>query len=103
PPRTAGGGGCLRRDRLGGGRQLLRAAARRSRIAPHPRDDATDEARLDPNRFMRVHRSAIVQLDRVHELRGADRALLLRDGTRIRVSRARWPALTAALGGGRAR
>jgi len=58
------------------------------------------EARLDPSRFLRVHRSAIVQLERVRELRVPDRALLLRDGTRIRVSRARWTAVTAALEAG---
>jgi DNA-binding LytR/AlgR family response regulator len=41
------------------------------------------EARLDPARFVRVHRSAIVQLDRIRELRARDRAVFLRDGTRI--------------------
>ena len=56
------------------------------------------EARLDPARFLRVHRSAIVQLDRVRELRVPDHVLLLRDGTRIRASRSRWPAVIAALG-----
>jgi two-component system, LytTR family, response regulator len=47
------------------------------------------EARLDPSRFARVHRSAIVQLNRVREVRTTlhgDEAIL-RDGSRIRVSR----------------
>ena len=48
------------------------------------------ERRLDPARFARVHRSAIVNLERVREihplLRG-DCALLLADGTRVRLSR----------------
>jgi two-component system LytT family response regulator len=45
------------------------------------------EARLDPLRFARVHRAAIVQLDRVRELR-EDEAIL-RDGVRVPVSRRR--------------
>src|SRR5205085_1786004 len=35
------------------------------------------EARLDPRRFLRVHRSAIVRLDRIRELRPNERALVL--------------------------
>lgn len=50
---------------------------------------ASLEARLDPSRFVRVHRSAIVQLDRVRELRTTLRGAeaVLRDGSRIPVSR----------------
>jgi len=49
------------------------------------------EARLDAGLFVRVHRGAIVRLDRVRELRSGDRGALvvLRDGTRIPVSRRR--------------
>jgi two-component system, LytTR family, response regulator len=43
------------------------------------------EMRLDPSRFARVHRAAIVQLDRVRELRGEE--AVLRDGSHIPVSR----------------
>ena len=52
---------------------------------------ATLEARLDPARFVRVHRSAIVRLARVRELRSTMGAstLVLRDGTRVPVSRRR--------------
>ena len=50
------------------------------------------EEELDPVRFVRVHRSAIVNLDRVRELhplfRG-DSILVLQDGTKLRLSRAR--------------
>jgi len=50
------------------------------------------EARLDPARLVRVHRSAIVHLGRVREFRvdvpGAA-VIVLRDGTRIPVSRRR--------------
>ena len=48
-------------------------------------------ARLDPDRFVRVHRSAIVNLDRVRELqpwvRGAQ-MLVLDNGTQIAIGRA---------------
>ena len=50
------------------------------------------EARLDPARFVRVHRSAIVNLDRVkemHPLFRGDSVLVLADGTQLRLSRAR--------------
>ncbi len=48
--------------------------------------------RLDPERFFRVHRSAIVNLERVkeiHPLFRGDRDLVLADGTRVRLSRTR--------------
>jgi len=48
--------------------------------------------RLDPERFFRVHRSAIVNLERVreiHPLFRGDCELVLRDGTRVRLSRTR--------------
>jgi two-component system LytT family response regulator len=53
---------------------------------------ASLEQRLDPDRFIRVHRSAIVRLERVRELRSAasgESVLVLRDGTRVPVSRRR--------------
>jgi two-component system LytT family response regulator len=53
---------------------------------------ASLEQRLDPVRFVRVHRSAIVRLDRVREMRSAsagESVLVLRDGTRVPVSRRR--------------
>ncbi|MCC7133883.1 MAG: response regulator transcription factor [Gemmatimonadales bacterium] len=47
------------------------------------------ERRLDPRRFIRVHRSAIVQIELVSEVRTIDEAtvLILRDGTRVPVGR----------------
>jgi two-component system LytT family response regulator len=51
---------------------------------------ASLEAQLDPARFARVHRSALVNLDRVRELQPGphgDSTLLLRDGTRLTLSR----------------
>jgi two-component system LytT family response regulator len=48
------------------------------------------ESQLDPDRFARIHRSAIVQIDRIVELHPAthgDFDVLLRDGTRLTLSR----------------
>lgn len=59
------------------------------------------EARLDPARFFRVHRSAIVNLDRIKELQPyfkGEHVLILQDGTRLKLSRARRENLEARLG-----
>jgi two-component system LytT family response regulator len=56
--------------------------------------------RLDPGQFQRVHRSSIVRLDMVAELRALtnrDALLRLRDGTVLRASRTYMPALMQAL------
>jgi two-component system LytT family response regulator len=48
------------------------------------------EAQLDPKRFMRIHRSTIVNLDRVRELQPwfhNDYRVILRDGTELMLSR----------------
>lgn len=61
----------------------------------------TLEARLDPSRFARIHRSTIVRLDRIDALlvgAGGDYGVRLRDGTRLRVSRSRWDELRRRLG-----
>lgn len=55
------------------------------------------ETRLDGRRFARVHRGAIVQVDRVRELRGDE--AVLRDGSRIPVSRRRRGVLERMLRG----
>jgi two-component system LytT family response regulator len=50
------------------------------------------EARLDPRRFVRIHRSAIVARDRVAALRGSrsgEPCVVLRDGTELKISRSR--------------
>jgi two-component system LytT family response regulator len=52
----------------------------------------TLEDQLDPARFFRIHRSAIVQLDRVDTLlkgAGGDYEVQLRNGAKIRVARSR--------------
>jgi len=57
------------------------------------------ESRLDPARFARVHRSAIVRLDHVRELReeAQEMVVMLRDGTALPVSRRRRAQLKALL------
>ena len=65
---------------------------------------ASLEQRLDPAAFVRVHRSAIVALDRVRELRSSafgEWVLVLRDGTRIPVSRRRRDQVGEAVRGRR--
>jgi two-component system LytT family response regulator len=58
-------------------------------------------SKLDPRRFVRVHRSAIVNLERVQRLqpyfRGAH-VLTLNDGTRLTLSRSRRAQFERALG-----
>lgn len=60
------------------------------------------EARLDPSRFIRVHRRVIVAIDQIKELQpwfAGDQVMILRDGTKVRVSRTRREALAARLEG----
>src|SRR5262249_14129713 len=61
---------------------------------------ASLETQLDPARFVRVHRSAIVQIDRVAEIpteTHGDAELRLRDGTVVAVSRTWRSQVQAAL------
>ena len=61
----------------------------------------TLEERLDPDVFFRIHRSAIVRLDRVESLlrrAGGDYAVRLKDGTELSLSRARREELERVLG-----
>jgi len=56
--------------------------------------------RLDPSSFARVHRSAIVNLSRIREIRMAargDHTLVLEDTTRLRLTRARRRDLEALI------
>jgi two-component system LytT family response regulator len=55
---------------------------------------------LDPSRFIRVHRSAIVRIDQIeemHALSNRDAMLRLRDGTPVRASRTYIEQLSQAL------
>jgi two-component system LytT family response regulator len=63
---------------------------------------AAVEARLDPARFVRVHRRVIVALDQIKELQpwfAGDQVLILKDGTKLRVSRTRRAQLAERLEG----
>jgi len=73
----------------GGRRHLIREAMQ------------TLEDRLDPQKFMRVHRSMIVRLDLVEALHrgtGGDYEVQLKGGARVKVSRSRREALERWLG-----
>ena len=59
------------------------------------------EESLDPARFLRIHRSAIVRIDLIESLRrgpGGEYRVLLRTGVRLRVSRSRREAVERRLG-----
>lgn len=60
------------------------------------------ERRLDPSRFVRVHRRVIVAIDEIKELQpwfAGDQVPILRDGTKLRISRTRREAVLARLEG----
>jgi two-component system, LytTR family, response regulator len=74
---------------VGGKRYVIRAAIQ------------TLEERLDPARFLRIHRSAIVRLALItslHRGAGGDGEAILKSGQRLRVSRSRREALERWLG-----
>jgi two-component system LytT family response regulator len=57
--------------------------------------------RLDPNLFLRIHRSTIVRLELIDSLlrhEGSEYEVQLKDGRRLRVGRSRLEALEARLG-----
>ena len=58
------------------------------------------EGRLDPNTFVRIHRSAIVNIDRVKELEPwfhGEYIVIMRDGTRLTASRVYSDRLSALI------
>jgi two-component system, LytTR family, response regulator len=73
----------------GGRRHLLRESIRAL------------EAKLDPNKFVRLHRSAIVNIDHVREIHRDGRAegwVLLSTGIRVRLNKTGWHRLVAMNG-----
>ena len=71
----------------------------RSHLLREPLRDL--EARLDPRRFVRIHRSTIVNVARVRELQPlfhGEAAVILHDGTQLKLSRTRREPLLALLG-----
>ena len=58
------------------------------------------EAKLDPEKFLRIHRSSIINLDRVKEMHAhfnGDYVVILQDGTELKLSRSRREQLQALL------
>jgi two-component system LytT family response regulator len=58
------------------------------------------EVQLDPERFVRIHRSAIVNLDRIKEMHphfNGDYIVVLEDGSQLKLSRTRREQLEARL------
>ncbi len=59
------------------------------------------EQRLDPEKFIRIHRSAIINVDRLHDLQplsSGDFEVTLLDGTRLTLSRRYRHRVEARLG-----
>lgn len=59
------------------------------------------ELRLDPEKFIRIHRSAIINVDRLHDLQplaSGDFEVTLLDGTRLTLSRRYRHRVEARLG-----
>ena len=59
------------------------------------------ESKLDPEKFVRIHRSTIVNLDRVremHPLFGGEYGVVLHDGTELKLSRTRREQLQKLIG-----
>jgi two-component system LytT family response regulator len=62
------------------------------------------EAKLDPAKFLRIHRSTIVNIERIRELQqlfNGEYIVLLNDGTELKLSRSRREQLAALLKSGR--
>lgn len=60
------------------------------------------ESKLSPKKFVRVHRSSIVNIDRIKELHplfNDDHIIILRDGTKLNLSRTYYPRLKLLLAG----
>ena len=58
------------------------------------------ETKLDPQKFLRIHRSTVINVERLRELQAqgsGDYSVLLRDGTKLRLSRRRRETLQAVL------
>ncbi|MBL8985773.1 MAG: LytTR family DNA-binding domain-containing protein [Gemmatimonadales bacterium] len=60
-------------------------------------------SRLDPSRFVRIHRRIVVDVGALRELQpwfGGDQIMILKDGTKLRVSRSYRESLARSLAGG---
>jgi two-component system LytT family response regulator len=72
----------------------------RHRVVVHREALYALEARLPQARFVRVHRSTVVNVEQIREARvtrEGEHQLVLQDGVRLKVSRSRWPEVDALL------
>ncbi len=72
----------------------------RTRVYVHRESLRSLEARLPQSRFVRVHRSTLLNLEQIREARVTPRGeheLILQDASRLRVSRSRWGEVSAIL------
>ncbi len=63
---------------------------------------ANVEQRLDPRRFVRIHRRVIVAIEQIKEIQpwfGGDQILVLKDASKLRVSRTRREHVATRLAG----
>ena len=73
---------------IAAGNYIRLMAGGREHLLRETMDGLLDE--LDPDQFVRIHRSTIVRIDRVHELKllpSGDYSVILRDGTSLILSR----------------
>ena len=93
-----------RGDRLDRGGRQLRAPAPRRGVAPVPRDDEQHGRRGSMRqRFVRIHRSRIVNTDRIKEMQpwfNGEYVVVLQNGTRLTLSRGYREKLQERLGKG---
>jgi two-component system LytT family response regulator len=72
----------------------------RGRVYVHRESLRSLEARLPMHRFLRTHRSTLVNLEQIREARmtrTGEHELVLHDASRVPVSRSRWVAVSAVL------
>ena len=75
-----------------------RHAGRKTHLLREKMNDL--EGRLDPAKFVRIHRSIIVNLERIKEMHphfNGDYVVVLEDGRQLRLSRTRREQLEARL------
>ena len=81
--------------------KLPQGPQRRAGNRQHQSGDERERGRLPPGQFVRISRSAIVNIDRVKELQPlfhGEYAVILRDNTRLTLSRSYREKLDTPLG-----
>ncbi len=89
-----------REARLRRGAGRLRRAPLGGQVAPQAADALRPRGSLDPARFVRIHRSYLLNLDRLSRIEsegGEPKAVVLTDGTRLPLSRSGYGRLKGML------